>query len=59
MAGSAFASLVAGLRIRRGDGGTLLDFGVVGWLAVAWTLVCIVLSRDIRVVPDEALRSTE
>ena len=59
MAGSAFASLVAGLMIRQGEDGTLLNFGAVGWLAAACTLACIVLARDIRVVPDDALRSAE
>lgn len=59
MAGSAFASLVGGLMIRQGEDGTLLNFGAVGWLAAACTLACIVLARDIRVVPDEALPSAE
>jgi hypothetical protein len=59
MAGSAFASLIPGIMIGRGDDGTRLNFSAVGWLAATCTLVCIVLARDIRVVPDAALRSAE
>jgi predicted MFS family arabinose efflux permease len=52
MVGAALASLGAGLIIRRGPDGTLLNFGAVGWLAAACTLLCVVLVRRIRTVAD-------
>jgi predicted MFS family arabinose efflux permease len=52
MIGSALASLSAGLIISRAPDGTLLYFGAVGWLAAGCTLLCVLLARRIRVVPD-------
>ena len=52
MIGSALASLSAGLIISRAPDGTLLHFGAVGWLAAGCTLLCVLLARRIRVVPD-------
>jgi predicted MFS family arabinose efflux permease len=52
MIGSALASLCAGLIISRAPDGTLLHFGAVGWLAAGCTLLCVLLARRIRVVPD-------
>ena len=52
MAGSALASLAAGLIVSRGPDGTLLHFGTVGWLAAGCTLLCVLLARRIQVVPD-------
>jgi len=52
MIGSALASLCAGLIVSRGPDGTLLHFGAVGWLAAGCTLLCVLLARRIRVVPD-------
>jgi predicted MFS family arabinose efflux permease len=52
MIGSALASLFAGLIISRAPDGTLLHFGAVGWLAAGCTLLCVLLARRIRVVPD-------
>ena len=57
MTGAALASVASGLIIRRGADGTLLNFGTVGWLAAACTLICIVLARGIRIVPDRVERS--
>ena len=52
MIGSALASLSAGLIISRAPDGTLLHFGAVGWLAAGCTVLCVLLARRIRVVPD-------
>jgi predicted MFS family arabinose efflux permease len=52
MVGSALASLTAGLVVTRAPDGTLLHFGAVGWLAAGCTLLCVLLARRIRVVPD-------
>ena len=52
MVGAALASLGAGLIVRRGADGTLLNFGAVGWLAAACTLLCVVLARRIRTVAE-------
>jgi len=52
MIGSALASLCAGLIVSRGPDGALLHFGAVGWLAAGCTLLCVLLARGIRVVPD-------
>jgi MFS family permease len=52
MVGSGLASLAAGLIVSRGPDGALLHFGAVGWLATGCTLLCILLARRIRVVPD-------
>jgi len=52
MIGSALASLSAGLIISRAPDGTLLYFGAVGWLAAGCTVLCVLLARRIRVVPD-------
>jgi hypothetical protein len=52
MVGSGLASLAAGLIISRAPDGALLRFGAVGWLAAGCTLLCVLLARRIRVVPD-------
>jgi len=57
MTGSALASLVSGLIVTRAPDGTLLHFGTVGWLAAGSTLLCVVLVRGIRIVPDTVVRS--
>jgi predicted MFS family arabinose efflux permease len=59
MTGSALASLASGVIISRGPDGTLLNFGAVGWFAAGCTLLCIVLARGIRIVPDTVVRSGE
>jgi predicted MFS family arabinose efflux permease len=56
MTGSALASLASGLIISRAPDGTLLHFGAVGWLAAGCTLLCVVLARGIRIVPDAVPR---
>jgi predicted MFS family arabinose efflux permease len=58
MTGSALASLASGFIIRRAPDGALLHFGAVGWLAAACTLLCVVLVRGIRIVPDTVVHST-
>jgi predicted MFS family arabinose efflux permease len=50
--GAGLAALTAGLLIGRAPQGPLTNFGLVGWLAVAFTCLCIVLARRIRVVSD-------
>ncbi len=50
--GSGVASLVAGLIIGRAADGTLTRFHWVGFCAVAFTLLAVVLARSIRIVPD-------
>ena len=42
----------AGLVIGRAPDGTLTHYGIVGWLAVAFTLLCIWLVHRIRIVGD-------
>jgi predicted MFS family arabinose efflux permease len=48
--GSGLAAMVAGLIIGRAADGSLTRYGIVGWLAVGATLLCIWLARRIRVV---------
>lgn len=50
--GSGLASLTAGLIIGRAPDGTLTHYGIVGWIAVGCTLLCIGLVRRIRIVGD-------
>jgi len=52
MIGSALAALTSGLIISRVPDGRLLHFDAVGWVAAGCTLLCIVLARRIRIVPD-------
>lgn len=51
-AGAGLASLLAGLVVTTGADGGFVHFDVVGWVAAAATLACIVLARFIQVVPD-------
>jgi len=51
--GAGLASLVAGLIVGRAADGTLTRYGVVGWIAVGFTLVAIALARRIRVVDQQ------
>jgi predicted MFS family arabinose efflux permease len=48
--GAGMSALVAGIIIGRGQDGALTNYDWVGWLAVGFTLVAIVLARHIRVV---------
>jgi predicted MFS family arabinose efflux permease len=50
--GSGVASLAAGLIIGRAADGTLTRYHWVGFCAVAFTLLAVVLARTIRIVPD-------
>jgi predicted MFS family arabinose efflux permease len=50
--GSGVASLAAGLIIGRAADGTLTRYHWVGFCAVAFTLLAVVLARSIRIVPD-------
>jgi len=50
--GSGLAALTAGLVIGRAPDGTLTHFGIVGWIAVACTLLAIWLAQRIRIVDD-------
>ena len=50
--GAGLAAVTAGALIGRSPDGELTHFGVVGWLAIACTLACIVLARRIRVVGE-------
>ena len=50
--GAGLAALTAGLIIGRGADGALTGYGIVGWLAVACTLVAIWLAQRIRIVDD-------
>jgi predicted MFS family arabinose efflux permease len=50
--GSGLAALTAGLVIGRAPDGTLTHFGIVGWIAVACTLLAIWLANRIRIVDD-------
>ncbi len=50
--GSGLAAMTAGLVIGRAPDGTLTHYGIVGWLAVAATLLAIWLAYRIRVVDD-------
>jgi predicted MFS family arabinose efflux permease len=56
--GSGLAVLASGLIIGRAPDGSLTRFGWVGWLAVACTLVTIVLAQRIRVVDGAPPPST-
>ena len=47
---SGFASLAAGLIVGRAPDGELTNFGAVGWLSAACTVVCLWLVRRIRIV---------
>jgi predicted MFS family arabinose efflux permease len=53
--GSGVASLLAGLIIGRAADGSLTHFHWVGWFAVAWTLLAVVMARSIRIVPDGSI----
>ena len=46
------AAFVAGLIIGRASDGTLTNYGWVGWLSAACTLLAIVLAWRILVIPD-------
>ena len=48
--GAGLASLAAGLIVGRAADGTLTRYGIVGWIAVGFTLVAIALARRIRIV---------
>ncbi len=48
--GAGLAAMTSGFLIGRAPDGALTNFGIVGWLAVACTLGCIVLAQRIRVV---------
>ncbi len=50
--GSALAAMTGGLIIGRAADGTLVRFGVVGFLAVGCTLACVWLAHRILVVGD-------
>ena len=50
--GSGLAALTAGLVIGRAPDGTLTHYGIVGWIAVACTLLAIWLAQRIRIVDD-------
>jgi predicted MFS family arabinose efflux permease len=52
--GSGLAATSAGLILGRAPDGTLTHYGVVGWLAVGCTLLCVVLAQRIRVVDDRS-----
>jgi predicted MFS family arabinose efflux permease len=47
---SGVASLAAGLIVGRAPDGELTNFGAVGWLSAACTVVCLWLVRRIRIV---------
>lgn len=50
--GSGLAAMAAGLIIGRASDGSLTRYGMVGWLAVGCTLLCIWLAHRITVVGD-------
>jgi predicted MFS family arabinose efflux permease len=50
--GSGTAAFVAGLIIGRASDGTLTNYGWVGWLSAACTLLAIALAWRILVIPD-------
>jgi len=50
--GSGLAAMTAGLIIGRAPDGSLTHYGIVGWLAVGCTLLCIWLAHRISVVGD-------
>ena len=50
--GSGLAAMTAGLIIGRAPDGSLTHYGIVGWLAVGCTLLCIWLAQRISVVGD-------
>jgi predicted MFS family arabinose efflux permease len=52
--GSGLASLLAGIVIGRAADGSLTRFGVVGWIAVASTLLAIALAHRVAVVGVDA-----
>lgn len=51
--GAAAASYVAGLIITEGDGGRLLHYEVVGYIAVAFSLACVPLALRLRVTKGQ------
>lgn len=53
-AGSGLAASVAGVVVARGDRGALEGFDRVGWIAVGFTLVAVVLAWRVRVVDTRA-----
>jgi DHA1 family inner membrane transport protein len=48
--GSGIASLCAGWIIGRAPDGALTHYGAVGWIAVAATLLAVVLAQRVRIV---------
>jgi predicted MFS family arabinose efflux permease len=48
--GAGLAALVAGLVVGRAADGTLTHYGIVGWIAIGFTLLAIVLARRIRIL---------
>jgi predicted MFS family arabinose efflux permease len=50
--GSGLAAMIAGFIIGRAADGSLTHYGIVGWLAVGCTLLCIWLAHRIRMVGD-------
>lgn len=57
--GAGLASLVAGLIVGRAADGTLTRYGIVGWIAVGFTLAAIALARRIRVVDQQGLAAPD
>jgi predicted MFS family arabinose efflux permease len=47
---AGIASFVAGLILVEGNGGALMNFNIVGYLAIFFSLLCIPLARRIKVV---------
>jgi hypothetical protein len=47
---AGIASFIAGLILVEGEGGILLNFNFVGYLAIFFSLLCIPLARRIKVV---------
>jgi predicted MFS family arabinose efflux permease len=57
--GAGLASLVAGLVVGRAADGTLTRYGIVGWIAVGFTLAAIALARRIRVVDQQGRAASD
>ncbi|MCL6261358.1 MFS transporter [Aquiflexum sp. TKW24L] len=51
---AGIASFVAGLILVEGNGGVLLNFNIVGYMAIFFSLLCIPLARRIKVVDIDA-----
>ena len=50
---AGIASFIAGLILVEGGGGVLLNFNIVGYLAIFFSLLCIPLARRIKVVDTD------